>query len=777
MSQSVAKLAVELVGRDANLRKTFEQSKQQGRGWANDLSGSSRLAAIGIAGVGSVAAIAAVGVHSIAVESAAAGRELEASATTARLNVEAMQAVQYATESVGISGEKSADIMKDFQDKLGDFRSTGGGAFADFFEQVADKSGITADALAKLSGPDALIAVKKAMDDANVSADRQTFYLEALASDASRLLPLLENGGEGFRQMTDRFNGLNAAMSQSEIDKFKDYEQDIKDTQLQWDALTRTTAVPFLGVLKETLRVMNDIFGDKEGNLVRTLANGYVKNSEDTLKQMIIRTKETMVQLEEDAAKDDFWSGKDDAARENLARKKIELQALEDALKRKSGPLFKPVDGTTTGGTTGTDEDKKHIATAQKQGIAALARMDTQFADEQGKLRLQNEQRLAGIEQLQLSEQEIQRRGFASIERLKDDYRQRSQDKYQADLAALQVREIDKTRADIEQIRQGYLTKEQLELQHWQERQTKLADWFVAEQEAHRGQKEQLAQIEQEYLWLSGENQREYQNAIGAENDLFWQNYLQSIRDTADNTDQIWANTLSNISSRTSSLIMDSIKDWQGLGHFMKSVMAGAGQAVIQTLIDIGVQRMVLWVLENTLAKTGQAGYVAQVGGQAASQVYMAGLNAFTSTAAIPIVGPVMAPAAMGAAMAVASPMAGGAVAAAASSMAGMAHDGIDNIPREGTWLLDKGERVLSPRQNKDFTDYMANGGNGRGMVVNIHNNAGVNVSQEQSGPNQLEVFIDAAREAVAGDIYTGGNGISSALEGRYGISRAAGAY
>lgn len=37
----------------------------------------------------------------------------------------------------------------------------------------------------------------------------------------------------------------------------------------------------------------------------------------------------------------------------------------------------------------------------------------------------------------------------------------------------------------------------------------------------------------------------------------------------------------------------------------------------------------------------------------------------------------------------------------------GMAHDGIDNIPREGTWLLDGGERVLNPQQNKDLTRYL----------------------------------------------------------------------
>lgn len=41
-------------------------------------------------------------------------------------------------------------------------------------------------------------------------------------------------------------------------------------------------------------------------------------------------------------------------------------------------------------------------------------------------------------------------------------------------------------------------------------------------------------------------------------------------------------------------------------------------------------------------------------------------------------------------------------------SIQGMAHNGIDNIPSEGTWLLDGGERVLNPQQNKDLTRYLS---------------------------------------------------------------------
>lgn len=37
----------------------------------------------------------------------------------------------------------------------------------------------------------------------------------------------------------------------------------------------------------------------------------------------------------------------------------------------------------------------------------------------------------------------------------------------------------------------------------------------------------------------------------------------------------------------------------------------------------------------------------------------------------------------------------------------GQAHDGMTNIPREGTYMLDGGERVLSPEQNKDLSGFL----------------------------------------------------------------------
>lgn len=63
----------------------------------------------------------------------------------------------------------------------------------------------------------------------------------------------------------------------------------------------------------------------------------------------------------------------------------------------------------------------------------------------------------------------------------------------------------------------------------------------------------------------------------------------------------------------------------------------------------------------------------------------------------------------------------------AAQTISGMAHSGIDNIPKEGTWLLDKGERVVDARTNADLKDFLQTSNNlqasnksGGNITVNV---------------------------------------------------------
>ena len=48
--------------------------------------------------------------------------------------------------------------------------------------------------------------------------------------------------------------------------------------------------------------------------------------------------------------------------------------------------------------------------------------------------------------------------------------------------------------------------------------------------------------------------------------------------------------------------------------------------------------------------------------------------------------------------------------------MKGQAHDGMDSLPSTGTYMLEKGERVLSTRANKDLTQFLANNNQGSRM-------------------------------------------------------------
>jgi len=104
--------------------------------------------------------------------------------------------------------------------------------------------------------------------------------------------------------------------------------------------------------------------------------------------------------------------------------------------------------------------------------------------------------------------------------------------------------------------------------------------------------------------------------------------------------------------------------------------------------------------------------------------------NTFNAISAIPLIGPYIAmPMAIAAsAMQVAS--AAAIQGMATPSVAGIAHGGLDYVPAETTYLLDKGERVLSPNQNKDFTKFMQVG-KGDGLTINNYSSAKVDASSD----------------------------------------------
>ncbi|WP_444901407.1 hypothetical protein ACJJIG_17880 [Microbulbifer sp. SSSA007] len=86
------------------------------------------------------------------------------------------------------------------------------------------------------------------------------------------------------------------------------------------------------------------------------------------------------------------------------------------------------------------DRIAQQRAMAEEAGGAQLIQLDQFLADQQGKIKLDHEQRLQQIAALQIAEEELTRRGFDSIEALRAEYSEREKERYQMALAEEQAR-------------------------------------------------------------------------------------------------------------------------------------------------------------------------------------------------------------------------------------------------------------------------------------------------------------------------------------------------
>jgi len=206
-----------------NNAKASKDAKGGLAGFTNGLGGATK--ALGLA-AGAVGAITAgfVALNSAVLSVAAQTRELQNFARTAQLSVAEYQALAIGAERYGVSGEKASEMIQDFNDKLGDFVTTGAGPFNDLFLAIGKTSDLTVEKLQTLSGPDGLIAVKKAMDDASLSAKQQTFVLESLASDASKLSPLLADNAKELKNTNNELADSGAQLSAEQLKQLKEYE-------------------------------------------------------------------------------------------------------------------------------------------------------------------------------------------------------------------------------------------------------------------------------------------------------------------------------------------------------------------------------------------------------------------------------------------------------------------------------------------------------------------------------------------------------------------------
>jgi len=92
----------------------------------------------------------------------------------------------------------------------------------------------------------------------------------------------------------------------------------------------------------------------------------------------------------------------------------------------------------------------------------------------------------------------------------------------------------------------------------------------------------------------------------------------------------------------------------------------------------------------------------------------------------------------------------------AGAGLSGMAHDGISNIPEDGTWLLKKNERVIDSETNADLKGFLKGGGKGTTINMPVTINGGDEQSVLKALPLMKQVAVDAVNASISsrGDVF-----------------------
>ena len=197
---TIASLSIGLSADSATLKRDLDKAKGHSKKWNDGQKKQFASMVSSLKVVGAAAGVVALAIGKSLGAATGVAKELKIMSELTGASTDRLQQVTPALRTAGISLEKYADIIKDVNDKTNDFLQTGGGPMADFFEQIAPKIGLTQDAFVGLSGEQGLQLYVNSLEKAGLSQEQMTFYMEALASDSTMLLPLLRDNAAGMNE-------------------------------------------------------------------------------------------------------------------------------------------------------------------------------------------------------------------------------------------------------------------------------------------------------------------------------------------------------------------------------------------------------------------------------------------------------------------------------------------------------------------------------------------------------------------------------------------------
>ncbi|EJY0377481.1 hypothetical protein OE782_004323 [Salmonella enterica] len=753
----MSKYEVRITGDNDGLRRSTDQAidmldQLSDKAMNLDLSGGLKGLGGSLRGVGGSLGLVAGGFTAVAGASIAAASAVadyvkqytEVSRATG-LTVETLQKLEKQFSGTGLTVEKFGDINKDTMDKLADAWRNGGGV-ADDLESV----GLSIKDYAEFmndpqGGMKAAIKVFYDMRKAGASLSDVKFMMESLASDSSHMADELQKYGS-YQEAVNAINEQTVKITDEaakEYDKFSSnmdtlgsnlkglaaealnpvvdgmnrlfdwFEKDWEKTKLynalktfneRFEKTRENMAMANAGFISKrgysTTGLMGgkasfnnkpnypDRWKDKDGNL-RDKDGGYVieinKGAEEK--------KGFTPEAQGGGVKGDFKKDQEEAQKARESALKAAEKAAQEAKKRREQAL--------------KDLNALNIQ-MYSQSQAAVASSNAQIVESLKKLD-------NALEQGVITQEQYQTKRKALIEANADNFYNSvlgmsPVDALQALAASKDI--YNQSLADL----QAQFDQKLISYEDYLKRKADLEAAYSAREGATKG--------------LADRKFGELSSSIGGFGfeEEFAAQKAEADRQLKSDKDNI--NKAGLPEEQRMKLLEQAERKHKKTLIDIEQQAATARMSIVSDMFGGMTSALQMFGLENTAA--GKAMFVAQKGAaiaQATIDTYSAANKALAS-----------APAPMSYALAAAAVARGIANVAQikSTSLDGMAHDGIDNIPREGTWLLQKGERVVDDRTNGDLKEFLSNQKSGESNVAPIEVHAPLHIAGNVNSADKM---------------------------------------
>ncbi|USS57960.1 phage tail tape measure C-terminal domain-containing protein [Pseudomonas kermanshahensis] len=803
-SRSLGTLTLDVIAQVGGFVAGMDKAERTSEKWRKQVEKNAKAVGTAI-GAGLATGITAITAMTISAINSAS--EITNLAAVANVSTTDFQKLAVGAKTVGIEQDKLSDILKDVNDKVGDFLNTGGGGMADFFEQIAPKVGVTADQFRNLSGSQALGLYVSSLEKAKVSQSDMTFYLEAIASDATALLPLLRNNSEGFKRFGDAAEAAGSIMDEKTIRAAQELraanwlvDQSVSGLSNQITSAMLPTLANFATRLNDATingvlakRVSDDLAASLRalgkfavgtvagihllGVGLKTLSdvdNAMVGGDDakwwdkylppvriynafknvDAMGKTISDAKAQMGDLA--VGYGDLMASFDEDPGQGPTNQVKELADLLEQMRKGQSGSFSALTPAQQESAKAAEAAAKKLQgqfdTAEEGYKRQIALINTETdkrkeATEVAKLQFELES--GNLTGLSAKQQERLKGLAAELDQLKKLKQAKEDDKAVAGFDASVKRQLD--------IDQRALDAPLLNAYSSDEMKLRALDMLAIEQD-YQDQLEDLRQRHE-----AGDVS---DSAYERETDI-----LEKALEKRRAMQEKYYEDVDKLQLNGTAGFLSGFATQAEAAMDLYGSMQQVGADTLANLTDAVTE----WAETGKLDIKGFASTFIQSMGHAllsfaAAQVAMAALNAFVSMIGVPFVGPAIAP---GAAIAAAG-AAGVLMTAVGASLDGQAHDGIDYVPADGTWNLKKGERVTTAETSAKLDrtlDSVAKTSVQPGALKIINNGPPVRARREMS-EGDLAVILDAAEDRIASGFARGTGKASRAAAAAFALKR-----